>query len=127
MPVRLNWSLINVRFLKFIVFCVKLTEIKFSIFLNFFDVISIFFDLFSMLFILMCYLSILKNKKKTPAVKFLDLIFAKTFLSSILAKCVRDESCRGEFPPTSPKGLVRVAQTDFCVYRWRFCNKLNSS
>ena len=43
--------------------------------------------------------------------------FAITFLSSILAKCVRDESCRGEFPPTSPKGLVLVAQTDFCVYR----------
>ena len=37
-----------------------------------------------------------KKKKKTPAVKFLDLIFAITFLSSILAKCVRDESCRGE-------------------------------
>ena len=33
------------------------------------------------------------------------------------AKCVRDENCRGEFPPTSPKGLVLVAQTDFCVYR----------
>ena len=55
--------------------------------------------------------------KKTPAVKFLDLIFRNNFLSSILAKCVRDESRRGEFPPTSPKGLVLVAQTDFCVYR----------
>ena len=49
------------------------------------------------------------STKKTPAVKF----FAITFLSSILAKCVRIESCRGEFPPTSPKGLVLVVQTDF--------------
>ena len=59
---------------------------------------------------------LLNLPKKTLAVKFLDLIFRNNFLSSILAKCVRDESCRGEFPPTSPKGLVLVAQTDFCVY-----------
>ena len=26
----------------------------------------------------------------------------------------------------SPKGLVVVAPTDFCVIRRRFCNKLNS-
>ena len=36
--------------------------------------------------------------------------FAITLLSSILANCVR---CREEFPPTSPKGLVFVARTDF--------------
>ena len=34
-------------------------------------------------------------------------------LSSDLAKCVRDESCGGDIPPTSAKGLVCVAQTDF--------------
>ena len=57
--------------------------------------------------------------KKTPAVQFLELIFRSNFLSSILAKCVRDEICIGEIPPTSPKGLVMVAQRDyaFCVYR----------
>ena len=54
---------------------------------------------------------------KTPAVKFLELIFRNNFLSSILVKIVRDKSCRGDFPPTSPKGLVLVAQTDFCIYR----------
>ena len=54
----------------------------------------------------------------TPAVKFLELIFRNSFfLSSILAKCVQDESCRGEFPPTSPKGLVLEAQRHFCGYR----------
>ena len=46
---------------------------------------------------------------KTPAVKFLELVFRNNFLSSILAKCIRDESCRGDFPPTSPKGLLLVA------------------
>ena len=59
---------------------------------------------------------VLKRLKKT-AVKVLDLIFRNNFLSSILAISVRDESCRGDFPPTSPKGLVIMAQTDFCVYR----------
>ena len=57
-----------------------------------------------------------RAKKNPPAVKFLDLIFRNNFLSSILAKCVFDESCRGEFPPTSPKGLVLMAQIEFCVY-----------
>ena len=48
------------------------------------------------------------KKTPAPAVKFLDLIFRNNFLSLISAICVRDESCRGEFPPTSPKGLVLV-------------------
>ena len=61
--------------------------------------------------------SVQLQTNSTPAVKFLDLIFRNNFLSSILAKCARDESCRGEFPPTSPKGLVLVGQTDFCVHR----------
>ena len=52
-----------------------------------------------------------------PAVKFLELIFHNNLLSSILAKCVCDESCRGDFRPTSPKGLVHVVQADFSVYR----------
>ena len=26
-----------------------------------------------------------------------------------------DESCRGDFQPTSPNGLKLVGQTDFCV------------
>ena len=43
--------------------------------------------------------------------------FRELCLSSILAKCVHDESCRGDTPPTSPKGQVLVVQTDFCVYR----------
>ena len=54
---------------------------------------------------------------KTPVVKFLELIFRNNFLSTILAKFVRDESCRGYFPPASPKGLVLVAPRDFYVYR----------
>ena len=48
---------------------------------------------------------------------FLELFFGNNLLSSFLAKSVRDESCRGDFPPTSPNGLVLVGQTDFCVYR----------
>ena len=43
--------------------------------------------------------------------------FAITFLSSILAKCVNNESCRGDFPPSSPNDLVLVAQRDFlCIW-----------
>ena len=61
-----------------------------------------------------------KKKKKFQLLSFSTYFFAISFLSSILAKCVRDESCRGEIPPTSPKVLVLVAQTDFCVYIWRF-------
>ena len=57
------------------------------------------------LYILNCQLKKKKKKKKkTPAVKFLDLIFAITFLFSILAKCVRDEKYSGTSPPTSPNG-----------------------
>ena len=41
----------------------------------------------------------------------------QTKLSSILEKCVRDESCRGDFLPASPDGLVLVAQINFCAYR----------
>ena len=51
---------------------------------------------------------------KTPAVKFLDLIFRNNFLSSILEKCVRDESCRGDFPPTSGS----VAALAWSFNRW---------
>ena len=29
--------------------------------------------------------------------------------------------------PISPKGPKFVMQTDFCVHRWRFYNKLNSA
>ena len=47
---------------------------------------------------------------------FLELIVRSIFfLSSILAKCFCDESCRGDFPPFSPKGLVLVSQTGVCV------------
>ena len=53
----------------------------------------------------------------TPAVKFLELIFRNNFLIFNFSKMCCDESCRGEYPPTSPKGLVLVGQTDFCVYR----------
>ena len=42
---------------------------------------------------------------------------AITFLSLILAKCVCDESCRGNSLPNFPKGLVLVAPIDFSVYR----------
>ena len=35
---------------------------------------------------------------------FLDLIFRNNFLSSILAKFVRDEKYSGTSPPTSPNG-----------------------
>ena len=35
------------------------------------------------------------------------------FLSSILAKFVTMKLYRGDFQPTSPKGLVFVAYTDF--------------
>ena len=38
-------------------------------------------------------------------------------LFSILANCVRDESCTGKLAPIYPKSLKFVAQTDFCVYR----------
>ena len=48
-------------------------------------------------------------------------------LISMLAKCDRDESCTGRIAPISPKGLKFVAQTDFCVRRWRFCDKRNSA
>ena len=59
-----------------------------------------------------------RNVKKTPAVQFLEQIFRNNFIfRHFFAKCVNDESCRDEFPPTSPKGLVLVVQTDFCVYR----------
>ena len=49
--------------------------------------------------------------------KILDSIFRNNFFVFNFSKMCSDESCRGEFPPTSPKGLVLVAQTDFCVYR----------
>ena len=48
-----------------------------------------------------CERNVLKKKKKTPANQFLDLIFAITFLSPILAKCVRDEKYSETSPPTS--------------------------
>ena len=48
---------------------------------------------------------------------FLEIIFRDIFLSSVLANCVRGESCRGDFPPTYAEGVLRVAQTDFCVHR----------
>ena len=35
---------------------------------------------------------------KNPAVKFLELLFFNNFLSSIIAKRVRDENCRVDFP-----------------------------
>ena len=47
------------------------------------------------------------DQKYLP-VKFLELIFRNNILSSILAKCVRYESCRGDFPPESPKDLNNV-------------------
>ena len=47
------------------------------------------------------------------------------FLFSMLAKCDRDESCTGKLAPISPKGPKFVAQTDFCVHRWRIWDKLN--
>ena len=45
-----------------------------------------------------------QSPKKTPAVKFLELFFRNIFLSSILAKSVRDERYLGTSPPTSPNG-----------------------
>ena len=51
--------------------------------------------------------------------------FHKTFLFLILANCVHDESCREKWAPIFPKGQKFVA--GFCVHRWRFHNKLNSS
>ena len=68
-----------------------------------------------------------KKNKKTQAVKFLELFFRNNFYIFNFSKCVRDESCGRDFPPFSQKGLVLEAQTEFCVYRWNFCNKLNSS
>ena len=48
----------------------------------------------------------------------LEIIFRDIFfVSSVLANCVRGESCRGDFPPTYAEGVLRVAQTDFCVYK----------
>ena len=46
--------------------------------------------------------------------KVLELNFRYYNFSILnLAKCVRDESCSGDFPPTSPNGLVLVAQPVF--------------
>ena len=50
---------------------------------------------------------------------------AITFLLLISANCVRDESCREKLAPISPRGPKFLAQTEFCVHRWRFCNRLN--
>ena len=44
---------------------------------------------------------------------FLELNYCNNFFIFNLAKCIHDESCRGDFLSTSPKGLVLVAQTDF--------------
>ena len=62
------------------------------------------------------YQCVFQNKKQTTAVKFLELNFRNNFFVFNLSKCFGDESCRGDFPPTSPKGLMLVAQTYFCVY-----------
>ena len=45
----------------------------------------------------------------------------------MLAKCDRDESCTGKLAPISQKGLKFVVQTDFCVHRWRICDKQNTA
>ena len=58
-----------------------------------------------------------KKKKKKLAVKFLDLIFHNNFLSSILAKCVRDEKYSGTSPPTSPNGSNILDATGSSVLR----------
>ena len=46
---------------------------------------------------------------------FLELIFRDNFfyLRAVFAKCVYDDSCKGDFLPTSAKGLLHVTQTDF--------------
>ena len=45
----------------------------------------------------------------------------------MLAKCDRNESCTGKLAPISQKGPKFVAQTDFCVHRWRICDKRNTA
>ena len=52
---------------------------------------------------------------------------AITFLFSIFADCVRDESCTEKIASISPKSQKFVVQTDFCLHRWRICNKRNSA
>ena len=44
-------------------------------------------------------------------------IFRNNVFIFNVSKCVSNKSCRGNYPPTSPKGLVLVTQTDFCVFR----------
>ena len=46
-----------------------------------------------------------------------SLIFGDNFLLTILANCVRDESCGEKLAPNSPRGPKFVAQTDLCVHR----------
>ena len=47
---------------------------------------------------------------------FLEQVFHGNFIFSILAKCVCDESCRGDLVPDSPKGPKLVGQTDFFLH-----------
>ena len=49
--------------------------------------------------------SLAKKKKKTPAVKFLELIFRNNFFIFNFRKCVRDEKYSGRSPPTSPNSF----------------------
>ena len=51
----------------------------------------------------------------TPAVKFLELIFRINFLSSILAKCLCDESCSGVFRQLLQK-VLRLWRKHIFVY-----------
>ena len=48
--------------------------------------------------------------------KILELNFRYNFFILNFSKMFRDESCRGDFPQSSPNGLLLVAQTDF-VYK----------
>ena len=59
----------------------------------------------------------MRTSKNTPAVKFLDLIFHNNFLSSILAKFVRDEKYSGTSPPTSPNGSNTIGAAGSSVLR----------
>ena len=54
------------------------------------------------------YKKTLVYKELNSSCKVLELIFRNDFLSSVLAKCVRDENCRGDFPPTSPHDLKPI-------------------
>ena len=58
---------------------------------------------------------------------FFHIDFRISFLLSILANCVHGEICTGILAAISPKSLKFVVQTDFCVHRFRICDKRNSA